>query len=102
MTAAFHAMAEHKGGKKWVEMAAAIERTMREEKDIHPNLDFPTGPAYYLMGFDIPMFTPVFVMSRVAGWAAHVMEQAKNNKLIRPLSAYVGPEQRSVAPIGSR
>ena len=53
---------------------------------IKPNLDFPTGPAYYLMGFDIPSFTPLFVMSRITGWTAHIIEQAGSNALIRPLS----------------
>ena len=53
---------------------------MLEEKGIHPNLDFPTGPAYHLMGFDIPMFTPIFVMSRITGWTAHVMEQLERER----------------------
>jgi citrate synthase len=69
---------------------------MLAEKDIHANLDFPTGPAYYLMGLDIPMFTPVFVMSRLTGWTAHIVEQLGDNALIRPLSAYVGPAERSL------
>jgi len=72
-----------------------------DEKGIWPNLDFPAGPAYYLMGFDIPMFTPFFVMSRITGWTAHAMEQQAANALIRPLSAYAGVGQRKVdrAPI---
>ena len=57
---------------------------------IKPNLDFPTGPAYYLMGFDIPSFTPLFVMSRITGWTAHIIEQAGSNALIRPLSRVFG------------
>jgi citrate synthase len=69
---------------------------MMEAKGIHPNLDFPAGPAYYLMGFDIPMFTPLFVMSRITGWTAHVIEQLESNALIRPLSAYTGPAQRAI------
>ncbi len=64
---------------------------------IKPNLDFPTGPAYYLMGFDIPCFTPIFVMSRITGWTAHIMEQAASNALIRPLSDYSGHPQRALA-----
>jgi citrate synthase len=75
---------------------------MLKEKNIHPNLDFPAGPAYYLMGFDIPLFTPIFVASRVTGWAAHVIEQAADNRLIRPLSHYTGQEQRPVRPIDAR
>ncbi|CCG08632.1 bifunctional 2-methylcitrate synthase/citrate synthase [Pararhodospirillum photometricum] len=96
MKQAFLAMAERRHGQKWVEISEALERAMLEEKGIHPNLDFPTGPAYYLMGFDIPLFTPIFVMSRITGWTAHIIEQAEANALIRPLSAYSGAAQRAV------
>ncbi|GEK79631.1 bifunctional 2-methylcitrate synthase/citrate synthase [Agrococcus baldri] len=65
-------------------------------KGIHPNLDYPSGPAYHLMGFDTLTFTPLFVASRVTGWTAHIMEQQAANALIRPLSAYVGVEERHV------
>ena len=65
-------------------------------KAIKPNLDYPAGPAYHLMGFDTQMFTPLFVASRITGWTAHIMEQAASNSLIRPLSAYNGVEQRSL------
>jgi citrate synthase len=81
---------------KLMALYAAVEAAMLAEKDIHPNLDFPTGPAYYLMGFDIPQFTPLFVISRITGWTAHIIEQQSANSLIRPLSKYVGPAQRSV------
>ncbi|GIG22732.1 citrate synthase [Cellulomonas chitinilytica] len=74
----------------------ALETAMAERKDIQPNLDYPTGPAYHLMGFDTPTFTPLFVASRVTGWTAHVMEQLASNALIRPLSKYTGPERRDV------
>ncbi len=69
---------------------------MFERKNIHPNLDYPAGLAYYLMGFDIPMFTPIFVMSRITGWTAHIAEQLAHNSLIRPLAVYDGPGQRVV------
>lgn len=84
------------GGERWTEMYVAMEQTMLEEKGIWPNLDFPTGPAYYLMGFDIEMFTPIFVMARVIGWTAHIAEQLEHNALIRPLSSYTGVAQRAV------
>ncbi|GAA2196513.1 bifunctional 2-methylcitrate synthase/citrate synthase [Sinomonas flava] len=71
-----------------------LEQSMDEAKGIKPNLDYPTGPAYHLMGFDIPTFTPLFVASRIVGWTAHVMEQLESNSLIRPLSAYNGPDER--------
>ncbi len=74
----------------------ALQAAMLERKNIHPNLDYPSGPAYHLMGFDTAAFTPLFVMSRVVGWTAHIAEQGANNKIIRPLSLYVGPAQRPV------
>src|SRR5690625_5891197 len=67
---------------------------MVEAKDIKPNLDYPAGPIYHLMGFDTEMFTPLFVAARITGWTAHIMEQRADNALIRPLSQYDGPEER--------
>ena len=78
------------------ELYTALEAEMAERKNILPNLDYPAGPAYHLMGFDTQTFTPLFVASRVVGWTAHIMEQLASNALIRPLSEYVGPEQREV------
>jgi 2-methylcitrate synthase len=95
-------MAEFTGEKKWLEIANILEDTMVSEKGIHPNLDFPAGPAYFMMGFEIDMFTPIFVMSRITGWSAHIMEQQANNRIIRPLSEYVGEGERSVRPISER
>ena len=95
-------LAAWKRDDRWTRMADGLQRVMIEEKGIHPNLDFPAGPAYYLMGFDIDMFTPIFVMSRITGWVAHYLEQNAANKLIRPLSAYDGADQRQVAPIHAR
>lgn len=97
MKQAMHDMAEFTGSRKWIEMSDILERVMVDQKGIHPNLDFPAGPAYYMMGFDIDFFTPLFVMSRVSGWTAHIMEQAANNRIIRPLAEYTGPDQRSVS-----
>ena len=84
------------------EMSQTLDETMVAEKGIYPNLDFPAGPSYYLMGFEIPMFTPIFVMSRITGWTAHVIEQLSDNKLIRPLSNYTGSAQRDVVSIEKR
>lgn len=72
----------------------ALERAMDVRKGIRPNLDFPSGPAYHLMGFDTETFTPLFAAARIAGWTAHVMEQYASNALIRPLSRYTGPPER--------
>ncbi len=95
-------LAELTGNSTWVEMSHILEETMVAEKGIHPNLDFPAGPAYFMMGFEIDMFTPIFVMARVTGWSAHVMEQLENNRLVRPLSDYKGPGPRSPKPIAER
>lgn len=86
----------------WQQISEELEKTMVAEKNIHPNLDFPAGPAYYLMGFDIDMFTPLFVMARITGWTAHVMEQIADNRLIRPLCKYEGKGERKVTPINNR
>jgi len=102
MTKVFHEMAKLKNGQKWVEIEKILARTMLEKKNIHPNLDYPVGPAYYLMGFDIPVFTPIFVISRITGWTAHIMEQLQDNKLMRPLSVYNGVPQRLVQPLAKR
>lgn len=95
-------MAAFTGEEKWLEIANILEETMVSEKGIYPNLDFPAGPAYYMMGFDIDMFTPIFVMSRITGWSAHIMEQRADNKIIRPLSAYIGRSERDVPPLSER
>ena len=84
-------------GQRLLQMYIILEAEMFGATGLKPNLDFPTGPAYYLMGFDIASFTPIFVMSRITGWTAHIMEQAASNSLIRPLSAYSGREQRALA-----
>lgn len=84
------------GGEKWLAMYDIMEAEMVAATGIKPNLDFPTGPAYYLMGFDIDVFTPLFVMARITGWTAHIIEQSAANALIRPLSEYVGFPQRAV------
>jgi citrate synthase len=95
-------MAEVVGDRRWMNTSNVLAKIMLERKTIHPNLDFPAGPAYYLMGFDIPLFTPIFVCSRITGWAAHVLEQAADNRLIRPLSNYTGVAERAVVPLAQR
>jgi citrate synthase len=71
-----------------------LQQAMDEAKQIKPNLDYPAGPTYHLMGFDTDMFTPIFIAARITGWTAHIREQRASNALIRPLSAYDGPEER--------
>lgn len=95
-------MAEVIKEPKWMQMYESLEKVMVETKKIYPNLDFPAGPAYYMMGFEIEFFTPIFVMARTTGWSAHVIEQAQNNRIIRPLSEYVGHLERKVSPLSER
>jgi citrate synthase len=90
-------IAAARNGKRWLGIYEILETEMYAATKIKPNLDFPTGPAYYLMGFDVPSFTPLFVMSRITGWTAHIIEQAGSNALIRPLSEYSGLAQRSLS-----
>lgn len=91
-------LARLKKGQKWMDIQETLAETMLQRRKLRPNVDYLTGLAYYLMGFDIDLFTPIFAMSRVTGWSAHVIEQLSSNKLIRPMSAYVGPAQRTIAP----
>jgi citrate synthase len=90
------------GDLKYEAMADTIEQIMDREKNLMPNLDWPAGRLYHYMGLEIPLYTPIFVMSRVAGWSAHVIEQLDNNRLIRPRARYTGPEVRSVTLLAER
>ncbi|WP_067479407.1 bifunctional 2-methylcitrate synthase/citrate synthase [Actinomadura hibisca] len=96
METALRDLAAHHDADRLMALYDALRDAMIERKGIHPNLDYPTGPAYHLMGFDIPTFTPIFVMARITGWTAHITEQLTANSLIRPLSAYAGPDERHV------
>ena len=88
--------------EKYTKIYETLSKTMIERKNIHPNVDFPCGPLYYMMGIDIDFYTPIFVMSRITGWSAHVMEQHTSNKLIRPLSKYKGEGVREVMLLNQR
>ncbi|RAX15000.1 bifunctional 2-methylcitrate synthase/citrate synthase [Pseudarthrobacter sp. AG30] len=94
MKAALDKMIAHYGRPELLGLYNGLETAMDEAKAIKPNLDYPAGPTYHLMGFDTPTFTPLFVASRITGWTAHIMEQADSNSLIRPLSEYNGVEER--------
>jgi len=98
----FKKVAKIKKDKTYQKIYDIVEKVMIDRKDIHPNLDYPTGPTYHLMGFDTDFFTPIFVISRITGWSAHIMEQHTANKLIRPLSKYKGKEHRRVMPLNYR
>ena len=90
------------GDAQWVETADIVEETMIREKEIFPNVDFPCAYVYYMMQIPIPLYTPIFVSSRVTGWAAHIIEQHDNNRLIRPNHIYTGPEQCQIKPVDER
>ena len=98
----FQEVSKIKNDKKFHKIYDIVKKVMIERKDIHPNVDYPTGPAYHLMGFDTDFFTPIFVMSRITGWSAHIMEQHASNKLIRPLSKYSGEKHRKVILLNQR
>jgi len=83
-------------------IAERIEAVMRREKGLFPNLDFYIAPAYRFLGIPVELYTPIFVCSRVVGWSAHIMEQRADNKLIRPMAEYIGPETRDFIPIDQR
>jgi citrate synthase/2-methylcitrate synthase len=97
MKAALDKMIAHYGRPELLGLYQGLEKAMDEAKAIKPNLDYPAGPTYHLMGFDTATFTPLFVASRITGWTAHIMEQLDANSLIRPLSEYVGPEERHLS-----
>ena len=98
----FGKVAKIKKDKKFEKIYDIVEKVMIERKNIHPNVDYPTGPTYHLMGFDIDFFTPIFVISRITGWSAHIMEQHAANKLIRPLAKYKGSKHRKVMELNYR
>jgi 2-methylcitrate synthase len=102
MTKYYYKTAEFYKNEKFPKISKILEETMIKEKNIFPNLDFPSGPTYYLMGFDVDFFTPIFVIARITGWSAHINEQLKDNRLIRPLSKYTGSLHRKVKYIEQR
>ena len=98
----FRKVSKIRNDKKFIKIYDIVKNVMIKRKNIHPNVDYPTGPTYHLMGFDTDFFTPIFVISRIIGWSAHIMEQHAANKLIRPLSKYSGPGHRKVMPLNHR
>ena len=98
----FKKVSEIKKDNKFHKIYDTIKNVMIKRKNIHPNVDYPTGPTYHLMGFDTDFFTPIFVLARITGWSAHIMEQHAANKLIRPLSKYSGRKHRKVMLLNQR
>ena len=95
-------LADEVGDTVLYPVSVAVDETMWEQKKRFPNADFYHASAYHFMGIPTKLFTPIFVCSRVTGWASHVFEQRSNNRIIRPSAEYIGPEQRKVLPIAQR
>lgn len=96
-------LAKHSGNTKWIDLSEKMREVMaRERPTIYVNVDFYSASVYYTLGIPIDLFTPIFAMSRVAGWTAHVMEQLMDNRIMRPDSVYWGPQDQQYVPIDQR
>ncbi len=91
-----------RGEEKWYNMSVAIEKIITSEKNLPPNVDFYSASVYHSLGIDHDLFTPIFAVSRVSGWIAHILEQYSNNRLIRPRADYTGPGMQTYVPIDQR
>ena len=87
---------------EWERIAHIVETIVKDEKGLPANMDWPAGRLYHILGLDVSIYTPLFVMSRIAGWAAHITEQHANNRLMRPRALYTGPGPRPYLPITAR
>lgn len=95
-------LSEERGSRKWYDMSVEIMDTMENERGLYPNVDFFSASVYHMLGIDIDLFTPIFAMSRITGWTAHLLEQWRDNRLIRPRARYVGPRDLKVVPLDRR
>jgi len=95
-------MGQRKGDSKWYDMTAKLEAVMKREKGLLPNVDAYSASTYYMMGIPLDLYTPIFAISRISGWTAHILEQYAENKLIRPRAEYVGPRNVPYVPIDQR
>jgi 2-methylcitrate synthase/citrate synthase II len=90
------------GDDKWERIAEPIERAVTGKKQLPPNVDWPSARLYHYMGLEIHLYTPIFAMARIAGWAAHIIEQLDHNRLMRPRARYIGPPNRTIVPLADR
>jgi len=95
-------MGERKGNTKWYDITAKLEEIMKREKNLLPNVDAYSASTYYMMGIPLELYTPIFAVSRISGWTAHILEQYADNKLIRPRAEYIGPRNVPYVPIDER
>ena len=95
-------MGERSGNSKWYDMSRKVEEVMMREKGLYPNVDFFSASTYYMMGIPLELYTPIFAVSRISGWTAHILEQYADNKLIRPRAEYIGERNVPYVPIGER
>jgi citrate synthase len=96
-------LGEKAGEPQWFEMSQRIEQLVRNEKKLYPNVDFYSASMFYALGIPVDLYTPIFAVSRVSGWTAHVLEQYANNRLIRPRTEYIGPQYpQTFLPIEQR
>lgn len=95
-------LGERLGNTGWYEISRVVEKAVREQKGLFPNVDFYSASTYYLMGIKTDLYTPIFALSRIVGWAANLLEQYADNRLIRPETEYVGPKERPYIPLDRR
>jgi citrate synthase len=96
-------LGEKAGNTRWFEMSRRIETLVTGEKKLYPNVDFYSASTYYTLGIDVDLYTPIFAVSRIAGWTAHCLEQYANNRLIRPRTDYIGPQHpQPLLPLDQR
>lgn len=95
-------LSEEKGDMKWYDMSVAIMDAAKEQKNLNPNVDFFSASVFHLLGIETDLYTPIFAISRITGWTAHLLEQWEDNRLIRPSSEYVGERGRRVGPVADR
>ena len=95
-------LSDEKGDRWWYETSKAMMDEVHEAKGLYPNVDFFSASVYHLLGIESDLYTPIFAISRVTGWTAHLLEQWQDNRLIRPRAEYVGPRGKTVAPIAER
>lgn len=95
-------LAEQRGDRTWYDMSSLMEEEVRKDKGLLPNVDFYSASVYTYLGIPRDLFTPIFAVSRVSGWIAHILEQYADNRLIRPRAEYIGPGARAYIPLAER